>query len=233
MRTTKDGNGSLTLHCFSPAVILFTCVVETALAIYSAFWYRASRFGRLATLFFLLLAGFQFSELMICRGADPNVWARFGFVCTAILPAIGVEFVSIITKRGLPTRFFYGMAGVFCLILIMKNGLFTSSACTGRFVEFNLGWPLLTWSYMLYYLLTLFYGIGVLWEAYMQKRGHQATVFWMLIGYAIFMLPTMVVYIVAPFMREGFPSMLCGFALLLAFVLAFKVLPLVGAKRRS
>ena len=46
-----------------------------------------------------------------------------------------------------------------------------------------------------------------------------------MIGYVLFMVPTTFVNIVDPSTISGIPSIMCGFAVLLAATLAGKVLP--------
>lgn len=45
------------------------------------------------------------------------------------------------------------------------------------------------------------------------------------IGYASFMLPTTIVYLIDQTTIAGIPSIMCGFAVLLALCLVFAVLP--------
>jgi len=53
-----------------------------------------------------------------------------------------------------------------------------------------------------------------------------------MLGYSIFIIPATTVNLVNPATISGIPSIMCGFAVLLALALGFAVLP-VAAKRRT
>ena len=48
---------------------------------------------------------------------------------------------------------------------------------------------------------------------------------WLIVGYLSFMAPMGAVYLLFPETRNAVASIMCGFALVLAFILAFKVVP--------
>ena len=58
-----------------------------------------------------------------------------------------------------------------------------------------------------------------------QKTARQM-LYWLLGGYASFIVPAGTIYLLAPETRNAFPSIMCGFAVFLAFILAAKVYPL-------
>ena len=55
---------------------------------------------------------------------------------------------------------------------------------------------------------------------------------WLAVGYLSFILPTTFVNLVNPATIEGIPSIMCGFAVLLAIVLIGFVAPLALEKRK-
>ncbi|KAA0206122.1 hypothetical protein EDM68_03165 [Candidatus Uhrbacteria bacterium] len=220
-----------TLRCFSSEVVLATFALEFLLAVYVWWRYRLTVFGRLSAIFLLLLAGFQLSEYAICRGADPALWTRIGFVCTAFLPILGIDFVTRLRRMKYSMVWGYALAGAFSVVMLLYPGLFGAAECTGRFVAFDttgIGFDIL---YATYYLATLFLGIGLAWQGLKQPGANRKALIWILIGYAAFMLPTFAVYFLASFGNASVASVLCGFAALMAVILVWRILPL--AHRRG
>lgn len=228
MRTGR----SLTLYCFSPAVILATFAVETVLAVYAFLRYRATRFGRLAAVFLALLAAFQLGELMICRGAPPEPWARFSFIATAWLPVLGLDLIGMLSGRKRALGLGYATAAAFSLAFAFLPGAVTAAACTGRFVAFVGFSPGLDTLYGIYYMAMLLLGIGLTVDALRRRAGNLPALRWLLVGYLAFMVPAIALYILVPASQPGFPSILCGFAVFVALIGAFRVLPLVRSSGR-
>jgi hypothetical protein len=62
------------------------------------------------------------------------------------------------------------------------------------------------------------------------RKRHQAM--WALsVGYLVFLVPTAVANTVKPETRRGIPSIMCGFAVLFAVILALYVMPRIGRRR--
>jgi hypothetical protein len=88
--------------------------------------------------------------------------------------------------------------------------------------------------YTIYYYGLLLFTIGLSFQfansaEEKPKRALQAFI----AGYVLFMLPTTVVNTVSPSTIAGIPSIMCGFAVLLALVVSFWVMPLVGEQREA
>ncbi len=226
------GKRPLTLNCFSPEVILATFLVETALAAYAFLRYRSTRIGRRAALFLALLALFQLGELMICRGAPPEVWARVAFMATAFLPVLGLDFVGMLSGRQRPLGLGYAVASTFALAFAFTPGAATVAACTGRFVTFGGFSPGFDMLYGVYYVAVLFLGVGLTARALRERAGNLPALRWLLAGYLSFLVPAIGLYILVVTSRPGFVSILCGFAVIVAVIGTFRVLPLAHAGRR-
>lgn len=225
--------GDVALYCFSPAVILITFTIEAALAVYTWFRYRASRFGRLSAAFLALLSVFQVSELFICHGAPEVFWARVGFIATAFLPIIGIDMIYTLVKRPAPVALGYALATAFGLMMAFMPNAIQGASCTGRFVAFTGQLTELDITYGLYYLTTLLWGIGLIIQSLQTKQAARNALVWLLIGYLSFMLPTMGLYIFVVASHSGLGSILCGFAILLALIHVLKVLPAAEPASRS
>ena len=53
----------------------------------------------------------------------------------------------------------------------------------------------------------------------------------LMFGYLVFLIPTATVNYIKPETRAGIPSIMCGFAVFFALILAFKILPLAAKKK--
>jgi hypothetical protein len=217
--------GSVTLCCFSPPVILLTFTIEAGLAVYAWWRYRSTRFGRLSAVLLVLLSLFQISEWFICQGGSSLLWSRVGFVATAFLPILGLDFVSMLAKKKWPMWLGYALATVISGIFVFLPNAFTAAACTGKFVAFQGGSPALDFLYGFYYVLTMSLGVFLIVRFLKAGAPNRPALAWLLIGYLAFCLPALALYVLVLASRTGAASILCGFAVLLALILALKVLP--------
>lgn len=226
-------DGSVTLYCFTPLVTLITFLVEIIFALYVWMRYSTHRFGRVAAVFLVLLSGFQISEYIICKGGSVEMWSRAGFICTVFLPILGIDFVLTVSGSKARLTLGYAIAFAYATLFAIMPGLFPVAQCTGKFVIFTTGLSALDISYALYYFAALFYGIGLMLDLSRNRKGPREALRWLLLGYAAFMIPAFSLFIFVSVSRDGFPSILCGFAILMAFILVFKVLPAVDRRTRA
>jgi hypothetical protein len=214
------------LYCFSPEVMLATFLIEVFLAIYVFVRYRMTNFGRISIGILLLLAGFQIVEYQICTGVNSIFWSRLGFVIITLLPVLGVHLIYLITGKNHFLKFGYALMTVFVLNYAFAENALTSPAfCTGNYIIFY-SRPGIDWLYVGYYSLFLFLGIWEAAEGFMANKQNRIILGWTIMSYAVIILPTAIISILSPITRSAIPSIMCGFALILAFILTFKVVPL-------
>lgn len=221
----KFKNNSNTLFCFSPAVMLATLTVEFSLAIYTFVRFRMTRFGQLASATLIFLGIFQLAEYQICGGNNGILWARIGYVAITMLPPLGVHLIYLITGNSKYLKFSYALAAIYITAFMFAEKSIVSAACTGNYVIFNTVQELY-WTYGIYYTGLLMLGV---WELVEKIRECSDTDFslraWMALGYFSFMVPMSIVYMVFPETRNAVPSVMCGFAVILALLLAFIIVP--------
>jgi len=228
-----------TLFCFTPGVMLATFLIEIVLAIYVFVRYKLSAFGRLAALIILVLALFQAAEYQVCRSTNPILWSHIGFSLITLLPVLGLHLISYVTGKKHFLAFGYALVLAFMAIFIFSPKAITSAVCGGNYIIFETTQQL-SWIYGVYYFGFLLLGV---WEVVeklfdIRKRGVDrkkiAPLWWMLIGYASFLVPMGVVYAISREARSATTSIMCGFALILAFIMVFKVMPLwEGVKKNE
>jgi hypothetical protein len=225
MKIFKDPR---TLYCFSPAIMLATFAIEIALAVFVFVRHRVTLFGKVACLVLILLAAFQLAEYRICTsGADPLRWSRIGFIAITLLPLAGLYLVSLVSHKPHFLRIGYASAIGFVLYFVLVPKSITDAICGGNYIVFNTSNDLYR-LYGFYYWGFLLLGIWESIEKIASLKRRTATkkiLQWLIIGYLSFMAPMGTMYLLFPVTRNAVASIMCGFALVLAFILAFKVVP--------
>lgn len=217
--------------------MLATFFIELALVAWTMWRYRADSLVKVVVAILVLLAVFQYAEYNVCEGSwglDSLTWSRVGYVAITFLPVLGIQALLIIAKQKRTTLVLalYSMAILFAgYFLTVGHGL-TSSVCTGNYVIFEVN-PNINTLYMLYYygleifalMLAIQFG-----RAAKEKKARNA-LYGLAIGYLCLLVPTTTVNLIDPETIRGIPSIMCGFAILLAFAIVFLVLP-AAAKRK-
>lgn len=239
MKTRK----STQLNCFSPPVMVATMIIETVLAAYTVWRYKMTELTRLVTVTLLALAIFQLSEYFVCTGLGSVAvpWSRIGFVAITSLPPLGLHIMHVLAgkeRRRLVISVYTVMAA-FMFFFLLSPSTFTGHKCTGNYVIFQFT-PNVTGTYAVYYFTLLLIGIslGIRWSGELSAKGKQyagqlKTVQAMVVGYLVFLVPSGLAMAVKPQARQGIPSVLCGFAVLLALILALYILPKAAKTRRN
>ena len=208
--------------------MLATFVIEGLLAVYVLARHSRSQFGRVAGSVLILLATFQFAEYQICRIEPESLgwWARIAFVDITLLPLAGLYLVSLVSRQPHFLKLGYVTAAGFIVYFLLVPKSITHAICGGNYVVFNMSNDLYR-LFGFYYLGFLLLGI---WES-VEKIGSlrsgqsKTTLQWMLVGYLSFMAPMGLAYMLFPATRNAVASVMCGFALMMAVILTFKVLP--------
>jgi hypothetical protein len=232
---------STQFNCFSPPVMLATLIIEFVLAAYTVARYKMNTLVRLATITLVSLATFQLAEYFVCTGYGLHAqqWSRVGFVAITALPPLGLHIMHELAgkpRRRLVAAAYASMAG-FMVFFLTYHAAFIGHQCTGNYVIFQIG-DSMAGLYGLYYYGWLFAGVslGFHWTSQLAKKGAATklqTVKGLIIGYLVFLVPTALANTVRPETRRGIPSIMCGFAVIFALILALYILPKAApAKRR-
>ncbi len=228
-----------TLYCFSPPVMLATIVIELALAVMVFVRIKPSRIKSLTVATLLLLAVFQGVEFLVCgaySGVDGNLISRIGFVTITLLPPLGIHMANEIAgrRKHWTTTTSYLLAGAFIIYFGLAPEFITSSICTGNYVIFHLS-EAASVIYMMYYFSLLFVAIGLsaILAIKQKSKSKRNALHWLIVGILTFLLPTGAIYWLAPDAVAAIPSVMCGFAIIYAIILAFKIAPLkIASKTR-
>lgn len=216
------------LYCFSPPVMLATLVIEFSLAIYTIWRYKMNTVGRLAVAILLALGSFQLAEYMICGGLGfTNIdWARFGYISITLLPALGIHMLNALVneKKQLVVGVAYATCTAFVTYYLFNTNSISSQTCLPNYAVFHTTYPG-SILYGAYYYGWLLIGIFLAWHYSKKYPKKRIALTSMILGYLAFIVPTAFFNIIDPTTTSAIPSIMCGFAIMLAFVIVFRVLP--------
>lgn len=218
--------------CFSPPIMLATFVIEIGLASYLLYSRKLNKTVLLAILLLVSLATFQLSEYGICEdvGFSATNWGRLGFSSITLLPPLGLHLVYKLSRK--KSRVLVTLSYALALVWVMLfsfGGIMERAVCEGNYVIFHISDPA-EFIYYVYY--NLFIAIAVVkgWSFYKSmtaKRTKTALAF-LLLGYMSFIVPSIIVRLIFDFNdahNSALPSIMCGFAVILAVITALKVAP--------
>jgi len=218
-----------TLYCFSPSIMLLTFLLELLLAAFVFARYSATRFGKVAGLILILLATFQFAEYRICTTEELTLWLwpRIAFLAITLLPVTGLYLVSLVSRKPHFLKLGYVTAAAFILYLAFVPKSISHAVCGGNYIVFNMSNDFYR-IFGFYYLGFLLLGIWESIEKISSLRrltSVKRTLQWLIAAYLSFMAPMGTAYVLIPETRNAVASVMCGFAVTMAFILTFKVLP--------
>jgi hypothetical protein len=224
------------LYCFSPPVMLATFAIETILFIYTLVRYKMSTLTRLIASMLALLAVFQFAEYQVC-GQDSGVStaSRIGYMAITLLPPIGIHIISEVTKklRKEVVWLAYASGAGFALTFGLGKTAFTSHVCAGNYAIFQLA-PNLGGIFFGYYYFWLIFGLlASLSIGISANKTTRQVLTYLIFGYLVLLIPTGIVNALNPQTIEGIPSIMCGFAILYALMLAFGISPLTLTEQKQ
>jgi hypothetical protein len=227
------------LNCFNPPVMVATFLVEIVLAIYSFWRYKFSTVTRLVGVLLIFLAVFQLAEFMVCEGdvARGLEWSRLGYIAITTLPPVGLHLTMAIAKA--PKKWYlmlipaYGTMLTYMIFFGYISHALVGHQCLGNYVIFQISNGM-GWLYGSYYygwiLMSLV--LGVYWESLSRQKKIKKALIALLSGYLAFLIPTALVSMLSKETLRGIPSVMCGFAVIMAIAVAIVVLPYAAQKRR-
>jgi hypothetical protein len=224
------------IYCFSPLAMLVTFVIEFVGATYTLIRYKMNKVGRLVVVLLSFLGLFQVSEYMICEKVGGVEWSRIGFFATTMLPPLGItlglaisEFKNKFTNVLKPLM--WVACGLFSFYVVFWRNAITSEVCSGNYVIFYTNE--IMWLYSLYYFSLLGIGLvgGLCVIKGLKDEKRKKSLVALVFGTLAFLVPTFVVNLLSHETIEAIPSIMCGFAVILAIDLLFVILPTSGIKR--
>lgn len=217
--------------------MLATLLFEVASAIYILWRYQLTTLTRLVVMILGCLAIFQGTEYMLCGGIglDGGTWSRLGYSAITLLPPLGLHLAYTIAGRENKwlIRGAYVSAALFVTYFTFGINAISGHTCYANYVVFDGEHSGLSWAiYALYYYGWLFVGV---WKAFrfasIYKKRVRSALLALAIGYLAFIIPTTAMNLVDRSTIAAIPSIMCGFAVVLAYALVMKVVPKSAAER--
>jgi len=218
--------------------MIATFAIEVALAIYVAVRQPSSLFRAIVITILLCLASFQLAEFEVCLGPESTklAWTKFGLVGITLLPALGMHLIALVTTRNVLIPVSYTIAGSYAAMFLFLPGTTEQALCCGNYVLLNIdnGW--VGRVYDLYYtvfvvLAMVELGMRLLAKVPITESGYSSKLIGLtLLGYLSFTVPMAIVAVISAQLRDATPSIMCGFAVILAFILALILSPLYASE---
>jgi len=224
MNNNKQG---IKLYCFSPLIMIITFVIEILMALYTFIQSRKHK-SDLGIVFLLIFLGlFQLSEYLICRNCSPLLWGRIGIFAITFLPVLGIYIIAKMNNNSKFLKLAVASSVAFALYFVLAPNSISDVTCSGNYIIFDIKSSIHA-LYGYYYFGFLILGI---WEANRSIKTNKSkalkTAFkWLIVGYLSFILPLTAVYILIPITRAAIASVMCGFAVVFAIILTFKIAPI-------
>lgn len=212
--------------------------IEFIGALYVALRYRLNSVGRLVVLVLVFLGIFQLAEYLICEatGLPGLTWARIGYVSITMLPPLGISLaMAIAGKKSLPVQIgMYAACAAFIGYFGLVGHSLTGQVCEGNYVIFTSQPGAMFWYAVYYYgLLTISTTLSLVWANAAKNIKTKRALRGLAVGYLIFIIPTIAVGLISPSARQAIPSVMCGFAVMLAIALLTLVMPNAGLQRKA
>ena len=208
--------------------MLATFAIEIGFVFYILWRYKMTAITRLVVSILACLAVFQAAEYMVCGGigVQTGMWSKLGYAAITLLPPLGVHLVLKIagkTNKYLTTAA-YATASAFVGYFVLATGAISGQTCYANYAVFDTH-AASSFLYSLYYYGWLFVGVGLAWHYSLQSKKHRGALRAFALGYLAFILPTTTINLIDPDTISAIPSIMCGFAVILAFLLVGRVAP--------
>jgi hypothetical protein len=208
--------------------MLATFAIEIAFALYIVWRYKMTNVTRLVTAILVCLATFQAAEYMICGGlgVHPGTWSKLGYSAISLLPPLGIHLVLTIAKKKntLLLTAAYASAVAFVGYYAFAVGAISGQTCYANYAVFDV-YAASSIPYGIFYYGWLLTAVVLAFKYASQKKANATALRSLALGYSAFIIPTSAINLIDPNTVAGIPSIMCGFAVILAFVLVGKVAP--------
>jgi hypothetical protein len=165
---------------------------------------------------------------MICggMGLQASVWSRLGYSAITLLPPLGIHLVLTIANKRNPVLLVatYASAAAFVGYYAFATTAISGGTCYANYAVFNTH-VASTIPYTFFYYGWLLVGVGMALYYATKAKDRAKALHAFAMGYSAFIIPTTAINLIDPSTISGIPSIMCGFAVILAFLLVGKVAP--------
>jgi hypothetical protein len=220
---------------YSPVLAVVTGAFEVAAGVYALAGPGRKTILRPAAVILFLLAGYQFSEVLVCANPQALAFSRLAYLIITWLPPFGLRLaVALDERRNRVLRaanaVYFAAAAALCVWILADAGLITRSVCDVVLARYFVASPFDV-VYALFYQTALLWivfgsGLGMAAAADPVLRRHLA---YLQMGILGFIFPSMAVRLLVGGRGEILPSVMCHFA----FVLGAALFALTLRERRT
>lgn len=209
--------------------MLATFTIEILFAAYVLWRYKMTPITRLVVALLGFLALFQGTEYLLCGGfgVDGGTWSRIGYAAITMLPPLGIHLAyHLADKRpGVVVAFSYVTCAAFLGYFVFATQAISGHTCYANYVTFSTA-EASTLPYTMYYYGWLFVGtfLTYTWASTLNKHRRSA-LYALMGGYLALLVPTTTITLLWNETLAAIPSIMCGFAIILAALLTLKVAP--------
>lgn len=209
-----------------------TLITEFALAIYTVVVYKMQSHVRVMTSLLCCLALFQVAEYRICTASYQWLWTWIGYVAITLLPPLGIHLVTLVSKNHWLRIGSYLSASIMIACFAIDPIAIRGAVCMGNYVILDAAAPVdryFCWYYVLFLGIGIAEAVRCFWK--MRRRNveqisnYRRLLLWLVISYLSFLLPTGIAYLLHPSVVMAIPSVMCGFAIIMAVIMTFVVFP--------
>lgn len=175
-----------------------------------------------------LLSLFQLAEYAICEELVMSAewWGRIGFAAITLLPPLGFHLAKVLAGKPSSALVYAAyLSGAAWIGMFLSGSVIDSYQCTSNYLIFHMSGDF-GGTYFTYYYIWLLAAMAVTLRSYARRIGKYMSSLWLLIGYSAFVFPATIIWLIDTRAADGLPSIMCGFAVVLAIILALRVLPL-------
>ena len=217
--------------------MLATFLFELGFAVYIIWRYKLTPITRLIVALLVLLAVFQGTEFLLCGGfsVPGGMWSRIGYAAITMLPPLGIHLAYLLAnkKPGKVVTGAYISCAVFVAYFVFAVQAISGHTCYANYVTFDTA-ESSTLPYTLYYYGWLFVGTFLTYSWASTLNAHRRSALYALMGgYLALLFPTTTITLLWNESMAAIPSIMCGFAIILAGLLTFKVAPESVALRKN
>lgn len=209
--------------------MLATFALEIGFAAYVLWRYKLTPITRLIVAMLTFLAIFQGTEFLLCGGLtlQGGTWSRIGYTAITMLPPLGIHLAFLLAgkKPGMLVAASYISCAAFIAYFGFATQAISGHTCYANYITFDTA-SASTLPYTLYYYGWLFIGtfLTYKWASDLNKH-RRAALYALMGGYLALLVPTTTITLLWNETLAGIPSIMCGFAIILAGLLTFKVAP--------
>lgn len=209
--------------------MLATFTIEIIFALYILWRYKFTPITRLIVALLGFLALFQGTEFLLCGGLalEGGTWSRIGYASITMLPPLGIHLAYLLAKKkpGIIVAASYITCAAFIAYFAFATQAISGHTCYANYVTFDTA-DGSTIPYTLYYYGWLFIGtfLTFKWAPTLDKH-RKSALYSLMAGYLALLIPTTTVTILWNETMAGIPSIMCGFAVILAGLLTLRVAP--------